>query len=172
MRLDVVSATASILLGASAMTDPLPADWSPKADGTLNHGPSGAVCPVKLADFARTTIESKGAPDLGICTYAGGNNSEGLIRVRQYVRGQGETPLAIQNDEALIEPKPDTPNVVIGFRVGPGPEKNGAPTRQAVLTTANNGLLIDCIGRQLASDSSEAGFEFAQQCIGLQPQKK
>ena len=61
---------------------------------------------------------------------------------------------------------------MIGIRVGPGPEQNGAPTRQTVLTTANNGLLIDCVGRQLASDSSNAAFEFAQQCMSLQPHNK
>lgn len=169
-----VTAVASLLLAAAAAshTMPLPPGWGPFGESGLVHGESGAKCPLELASFKRTGIDSRGAPDLGICSYSGDNGREGLVRVRQYVRGQGDTPLAIQNDEALIEPKPGTPDVVIGFRVGPGPEKNGVPTRQAVLTTANNGLLIDCIGRQIASDSSEVGFDFARECIGLQPQKK
>lgn len=172
MRTIVAITTATALITAAVANDPLPADWSAQPDGTLVHEPSGATCPLNVSGFPRTKIESKGAPDLGICPYTSENDREGLIRVRQYVRGAGETPLAIRNDEALIEPRPGTPNVVIAFRVGPGPEKSGAPTSQTVLTSASNGLLIDCVGRQLASDTSEAAFEFAQKCSSAQPRKK
>jgi len=139
----------------------LPPDWTQRDDGALVHGPSGARCPAELDGFKRIGLETKGAPDLGICKYAGEQDREGLIRVRQYVRDAGETPLAIQNDRMLIEPPPGSPQVVAGQRVGPGPEKNGAPTQQFVITLARKGLLVDCISRQLKTDDGKVDFVIA-----------
>jgi len=157
-----------VLYATAALADALPPGWSAQPDGALAHGSSGATCPLALSGFNRMTIESKGAPDLGICTYAGDNGREGLIRVRQYVRGAGETPLAIQNDQMLMEPPSGGRQIASAIRSGPGPEKNGSKTQQFVLTIARNGLLIDCIGRWLQSDDSEIGSDFALACLQQQ----
>ena len=95
MRIALTIAATSTLLAAAAMSDPLPADWSALTDGTLLHAPSAAKCPLRVASLQRAAIESKGASDLGICFYNDESGREGLIRVRQYVRGAGETQLAI-----------------------------------------------------------------------------
>ncbi len=149
---------------ATGAADTIPSDWAVRDDSTLVHAPSGALCPLEIASFKRVGIESKGPPDLGICTYAGEQDLGGLIRVRQYVRGAGETPLAAQNDQMLIEPPAGSPKIVMGLRAGPGPDKNGAPTQQSVITVARKGLLIDCIGRQLQRDRSNGAFDFALAC--------
>lgn len=164
----LVLATASMVGTAIAHADDLPSGWSARADATLLHQQSGATCPLELAGLKRVRIASNGAPDLGICTYAGEPDLEGLIRVRQYVRGAGETPMAIQNDQMIMEPPPGSPKIVSGIRMGPGPTRNGAATQQVVLTITLNGLLIDCIGRQLQSDDSKRGFEFASACTKRQ----
>ena len=158
----------STLTFATAAANTLPSDWSAREDGMLIHALSGALCPPEIAGFKRTGVESKGSPDLGICAYAGEQEREGLIRVRQYVRGDGETPLAIENDRMLIEPPPGTPKIVAGQRVGPGPAKNGVPTQQIVITMARTGLLIDCIGRQLKSDHGNGTMDFTLACMKLQ----
>lgn len=173
MRCPLVSAialaTATVMGATAALGDDLPPGWSARPDATLVHEQSGSSCPLELNGFKRTHIESKGAPDLGVCTYAGEQDREGLIRVRQYVRGAGETPLAAQNDQMLIEPPPGSPMIVAGQRIGPGPDRNGVPTQQFVLTIARNGLLIDCVGRQPKSDDGMVAFDFALACKGQQP---
>lgn len=162
--------TATMMGTTTALADDLPEGWSARADATLVHAQSGATCPLEIKGFKRVRIESKGAPDLGVCTYAGDQDREGLVRVRQYVRGAGETPLAAQNDRMLMEPPPGSNKVVAGQRVGPGPDRNGAPTQQFVLTVARNGLLIDCLGRQLRSESGMAAFDFAMACVDQLPE--
>lgn len=151
--------------------DILPQGWRTE-DNTLVHEQSGARCPAEIDGLVRKGITSGGTPDLGVCAYAGENDREGLIRVRQYVRGQGETPLAIQNDETLMEPQSGSRIPTMSMRSGPGPEKNGIASRQMVLTIARNGILIDCIGRQLASSQGDTSFEFAIKCKQAQPEKK
>lgn len=158
-----VSASATIAWAAE-----LPLGWTAREADLVIHEQSGARCPLELGGIRRTMIESKGEPDLGICYYADDKDHEGLLRVRQYVRGAGETPLAIQNDRVLMEPEGNERNVVSGVRGGPGPATNGTPTRQFVLTFKRNGLLIDCIGRQLASDQSKFDGDFAIACSGAQ----
>jgi hypothetical protein len=158
-------AVASMLGAMAARADDLPAGWSARADATLVHEQSGTTCPPELAGFKRVQIDSKGAPDLGVCTYAGNPDLEGLIRVRQYVRGAGETPLAIQNDQTLMEPPPGSPQIVSAIRSGPGPEGNGAATQQFVITKKRNGLLVDCIGRQPRSDTGKGASDFALACL-------
>lgn len=163
---------ASVLIASTAalaLAYALPEGWSQRDDGAFVHQASTAICPTELGGLKRTQLASNGPPDLGVCTYTGDADRIGLIRVRQYVRGAGETPLAVQNDQVLIEPKPGQPDVVAGYRAGPGPETNGKPTRQFVLTfTRANKLLIDCIGRQLASDTTDTSPDFARACMKLQ----
>ncbi|MDZ4867732.1 MAG: hypothetical protein SGI91_10445 [Alphaproteobacteria bacterium] len=89
--------------------------------------------------------------------------------MRQYVPGLGDTPLAVQNDKMLMEPQSGR-KIVAGQRVGPGPDKNGAPTQQFVLTIARKGLLVDCITRQLKSDQGKDAMDFAFACSELQPE--
>jgi hypothetical protein len=153
--------TASATIASAAE---LPPGWAAREADLVVHEQSGAKCPLELSGIKRTAIEAKGAPDLGICYYADDKDHEGLLRVRQYVRGAGETPLAIKNDRVLMEPEGNERNAVSGVRSGPGPAKNGAPTRQFVLTFKRNGLLIDCIGRQLGSDQGGFDGDFAIAC--------
>jgi hypothetical protein len=162
-------APAGIALLAShalALANDLPPGWTARDSTLVVHDQSGAKCPSEIGAAKRTKIESKGAPDLGICYYAGDFDREGLVRVRQYVRGAGETPLAIQNDRMLMEPPPGTPEIVSAQRVGPGPDKGGAPTQQSVITMKKGGLLVDCVSRKLAGD--EGKFDFALACSSLQ----
>jgi hypothetical protein len=169
LRLGAFVAIATLALAAAAVAGTLPAGWSAREDGAVVHGPSGAVCPTEIAGFKRVGLDSKGAPDLGLCAYTGAQDREGLIRVRQYVPGVGESSLAIQNDKMLMEPQPGR-QIVAGQRVGPGPAKNGAPTQQFVLTIARKGLLVDCISRQLKSDEGKGAMDFALACMELQPE--
>jgi hypothetical protein len=151
---------------AFALANDLPPGWTARDTTLIVHDQSGAKCPAEIAAAKLTKIESKGAPDLGICYYAGDNDREGLVRVRQYVRGIGETPLAIQNDRMLMVPPPGAPDIVSTQRVGPGPERRGAPTQQSVITMKKGGLLVDCVSRQLAGDQGK--FDFALACSNLQ----
>ena len=143
----------------------LPPGWSTKEDGAFVHAQSGATCPLTLGGLSRKDLRSAGEPDLGICFYADDKAHEGEVRVRQYVRGRGETPLAIRNDQMLMEPSPGSPKIVIGLRSGPGPERNGVRTSQSVLTKARGGLLIDCVEIQPADDQTK--LDFASACMRI-----
>lgn len=167
LRRGALVVLATLAFAAAASGDTLPPDWSALEDGMLVHGPSGALCPGEIAGLKRTGVTSMGPPDLGICAYAGAQEREGLIRVRQYVPGAGETPLAAQNDKMLMEPSSGR-KIVAGQRVGPGPDKNGAPTQQFVITVARKGLLIDCVSRQLKSDQGDDAMNFALDCMKQQ----
>jgi hypothetical protein len=168
MRADLALAALSMLCATAALADALPAGWTSREDGAFVHQASGAACPAELGGLERTALEAKGAPDLGVCSYAGEQDREGQIRAREYVPGAGETPLAIQNDKTLMEPPSGDRKPMSAIRVGPGPDRNGAPTQQNVITLTRNGLLIDCIGRQPQSDTSKVAFDFALACLKQQ----
>jgi hypothetical protein len=172
MRNTITALTLLTLSAPVLAADALPTGWTQREDGAYVHTASAAICPAELGGLKRAGLEAKAAPDLGICTYTSEQDREGLIRVRQYVRGQGETSLAIQNDIMLIEPPPGSPNVVAGQRVGPGPEKNGAPTQQFVITVAHNGILIDCVSRRLKSDQGDIATDFALACMKVQGKER
>ena len=168
MRIEVAIAVGSMVCATTvAFADVLPPGWAAREDGALVHQASGATCPAELGGLKRTQLDAKGAPDLGICGYSGDGDHEGLIRVREYVPGAGETPLAIQNDKMLMEPPLGSRNVS-GIRAGPGPDKNGVPTQQFVVTVTHNKLLIDCIGRQSRTDESKFASDFAIACMTQQ----
>jgi hypothetical protein len=107
------------------------------------------TCPVEGAGYAFQRIDGPSEPNfLGVCRYDNGKGITGLIRIRRYVEGVGETSLAIQNDYGLMHPDLSQGTIVVAFRGGPGPMENGVQTYQFVLTSVRNGFMIDCIARQ------------------------
>jgi hypothetical protein len=118
----------------------------------------------------RTRLEPPADPILGVCVYGDDNDVQGLIRIRRYVPGAGETPLAIQNDAKLMVPSQRDPNVVAAFRGGPGPERNGKPTFQVVITFVVGEHLVDCILRRRSEDAEgKSHDQFNHRCMTAQP---
>jgi hypothetical protein len=146
-------AVALLWLGAlqgcsSSATQTEASEWDKAGDGSYTHKPSGAICAASVEGFALQGLQMPATEgSLGTCEYQDGTGRRGEIRVRRYLPGVGETPLAIQNDKTLMEgAAAGDPNQqpVGAFRVGPGPEIEGAPSQRDVVTVKRNGLLIDC----------------------------
>jgi hypothetical protein len=167
----VTSLLCAALLGcASPPTQPSTSDWIRASDGSYTHRPSGALCAVEIEGFALKGVripETQGS--LGTCDYADGAGRVGEIRVRRYMPGVGETPLAIQGDETLMKGTVSgdpSQELVSTSRVGPGPEIDGAPTQRNVITVKRNGLLIDCAAWEKQTQFAEGSLilEFAINC--------
>ena len=168
-------AVAFAVAAWSARADDVPAGWSRAADGTYTHVESGVVCPVDVKGYSLRQVEGPSDPGfLGICSYQNADGVAGLIRIRRYIEGVGETPLAIQNDYGLMHPDVQTGNgigkMVDAFRGGPGPVVDGVQTRQMVTTTVVRGLLVDCIDRQ--AKEGMPPHDFSDACWSLNSPRK
>jgi hypothetical protein len=166
MRLRVLLAMLMIPLATHA--DDLaatPAGWTKSADGSYAHSDSGIVCSAKVNAYTLQRVDGPADPNiLGTCVYSGGDKRIGLIRIRKFVDGVGETPLAIQNDRGLMglvpmSGGPPGAKPVEAFRSGPGPIVDGTQLGQFVITSVHKGLLSDCIS-QTTPDQAERDFGF------------
>ena len=134
---------------------------------------SGLSCPTTIETYTFQSVDGARRPNiLGVCKYTDADGRIGEIRLRRYVSGIGETPLAIRNDEALMggAPTGGPPGAkMMGtFRVGPGPRINRQATRQEVQTVVRRGLLVDCVEIQTDAQAAQntTGM-FTSVCSGL-----
>lgn len=166
MTIAMLGCIASTVSAAPALADDtVPVGWSRSADGTYTHDASGVHCPPQIAGYSLKSIEGASDPNFdGICTYEKAQGEIGLLRVRHYVEGVGETPLAIRNDYGLMHPDQSPQKVVSAFRGGPGPVVDGVETTQFVLTSVSNGYLLDCIARHKTKEMPP--IDFPQACSG------
>jgi hypothetical protein len=170
--------TAAFVVAASSapsLAGDVPAGWIHGADGSFAQSESGVVCAATTDTFQFVRLDGAAGPNvLGTCVYSGGDVRVGEIRVRKFVDGVGETPLAIQNDRGLMgvtpmEGLPPGARPVGAQRMGPGPEIDGNPTMQSVLTSVHGGLFVDCIV-QVKRDKAEMDYGFAnfeKACMAL-----
>jgi hypothetical protein len=169
MSMRIFAAVTILLFGfasGAAMADGVPAGWIKAPDGTYTHTASAMHCPSEIAGFVFQALSVPADPNFeGVCTYTKGDES-GLLRVRRYVEGAGETPLAIKNDYGLMHPaQANGGQIVAAYRGGPGPVLDGVQTHQFVLTFATKGYLVDCIARHAAQ--SMPPMDFADACMKL-----
>ena len=173
----LLALTLGLSLPALAADPPAAPDgWSRADDGTYTHDKSGVVCPPAMGAY--TFVRLDGPTDsgiLGVCVYSGGPVRVGKIRVRTFIDGVGETPMAIQNDRGLmglvpIQGMPAGGKPVGAFRGGPGPIIDGTETAQLVMTDVKNGLMVDCIS-QTGRDQAERDFGFNNFLKGCMPSK-
>lgn len=166
---------AALLFATTAFAQTLPDGWTSNSDGGYAHHDSGVTCAKTIGTYALTRLDGAAPPGtLGVCVYSGGDVRVGEIRVRKFVDGQGDTPLAIQNDRGLmglvpIQGLPPGARPLGAERMGPGPTIDGSSTVQSVLTSAHNGLLVDYIS-QTKQDKAEMqyGFEnFLKACMAF-----
>lgn len=158
------------LLGcASPPAQPSSSDWISAGDGGYTHKPSGARCAASVEGFALKKLTMPATQgSLGTCEYEDEAGRLGEIRVRRYLPGVGETPLAIQNDKTLMEEATSETGqtTTSTIRVGPGPEIDGAPSQRDVITVKRNGMLIDCAAWEKKSQFTDGSpiVEFAIAC--------
>jgi hypothetical protein len=158
---------------AAAPGNSPPNGWSAGADGTYTQVESGVRCPKTVGTYTFVRLDGPSDPNiLGVCNYTGGEVRVGEIRVRKFIDGVGETPLAIQNDRGLMGAAPlaNAPpgaKPVMVYRVGPGPTVNGNATSQVVLTFVNGGLLVDCISltKRDGSENMYGMTNFSTPCL-------
>jgi hypothetical protein len=135
-----IAVAALLMLAIPAWADEaLPLGWTQREDGAYVHAQTTTVCPRELADHTRTSLRVGTPPIIAECTYAKGADMIGIIRIRNYVPGQGETELAIENDRKLMEPGTTT---VSAGRMPPVRPSEGK--QRFITTVARGGLLIDC----------------------------
>lgn len=173
MRAVPLAAALFAASAAPAASDPPapPEGWT-LSDATYTHTESGVTCPKTMGTYAFVRLDGPAEPNvLGVCIYSGGPVRVGQVRVRKYIDGAGETPLAIQNDRNLMSDHPsglpEGAKLMGAQRMGPGPRIDGNDTTQTVLTSVHKGLLVDCIS-QTRRDGAEAnaGFEgFLSKCM-------
>jgi len=128
----------------------LPAGWVLNADGSYLHSQSGLICTKTVGSYNFVRLDGASDPNiLGVCVYSGGDVRVGEIRIRKFVDGVGDTPLAIQSDRVLMgKAAGDAPpgyTAKFAERMGPGPEMDGQRTSQSVITFLRGGFLVDCI---------------------------
>ena len=159
-RAALLAVTLLFAFGAASADDAAPAGWTRGADGTYTHTDSGMRCPTAAVGYAFRKIDGASEPNfLGVCTYDDGSGVTGLIRVRRYVEGVGETPMAIQNDYGLMHPDLGGGKKLMGaVRGGPGPVVDGVLTYQFVMTTVLRGFMVDCIARQTKQGMPPSDF--------------
>ncbi len=152
------------IAGASARAaETAPRGWITTPDGPM-HVRSGVVCPSSFADhpFQKVTLDGDAAM-LGRCHYHR-NGMEAWLRIREYHRGSGESRMAVDIDNTLMNPKPDESWIASGYRFTPGTTSDGRSYVDLVVTTRVNDLLVDCIARRFSGD--EGGAEFVALCSG------
>ena len=167
----IVAAVAGLSFGVGAENTvapsqaPVPEGWTLSSDGSYSNPQSGIYCPKAMGSYALARLDGPAEPNrIGTCVYSAGEIRIGEIRVRKFVDGVGETPLAISNDRALMGGGggPNVPpggKLAAAYRVGPGPEINGTQTQQIVITSVHGGLLVDCIA-QMKPDKAERDYSF------------
>lgn len=154
--------------GASAMAaETAPRGWITTPDGP-KHVRSGVTCPENFADhpFQKVTLDGDAAM-LGRCHYPA-NGMDAWLRIREYHRGSGESQMAVDIDNTLMNPKPEEDWIASGYRFTPGTASDGRSYIDLVVTTRVNDLLVDCIARRYSGE--QGGEEFVAFCSGsLQP---
>ena len=112
MKGQVIAAAMLFGLAGSAIAQvppaaALPDGWTQTNDGSFSQVQSGVVCAKTLGAYNFVRLDAgASANELGTCIYSGGDVRVGKIRVRRFVDGVGETPLAIQNDRVLMGVEP------------------------------------------------------------------
>lgn len=169
-RILVPASVGALALFASlALAETAPPGWVTTDDGP-KHEITGIVCPEELGGFEFATVAVDGnAAMLGRCHYPNGSETEAWLRIREYVKGQGESGMAIQNDETLMHPKPGEDAPVASWRVTPGSAEDGRTYSDMVFTSRVGDLLVDCIGRTYGGRevASETSQEFILACSKL-----
>jgi hypothetical protein len=161
-----ISAVTMLALGASALAaDALPSGWTQREDGAYVHQQTGTVCGVEIAGLKRTSLEQGTASIVATCSYRGDDRHRGTIRIRNYTPGEGETPMAIQNDRTLMEPPASPDRVpVSAIRMPPVPDEEGTQMQRLVITVTRAGLLIDCDGTYPSSEGKNFKSLFSDAC--------
>jgi hypothetical protein len=175
-----IAVTLLLLTGLQACTSPAPqtepfaSDWTKAGDGSYSHKPSGALCAASVGGFTLKGLQLLAVEGrLGTCEYADSSGRRGEIRVRRYLPGVGETPLAIENDKTLMEggtvPGQPDQKPTSTIRIGPGPAIDGEPSQREVITVKRNGLLIDCAAWEKVSQFTNNSpiVEFAISCLHM-----
>ena len=169
-------ATVFAFTSSLAADGPGPAGWKKSAYGIYSHTESGVTCPPRIGVYTLGQVDGPANPNfLGTCHYSDAEDRRGLIHVRRYMRGVGDTPVAIGNDQMLMEgtqnkDAPQGAKTAGTYRGGPGPNIGGEPTRILVQTTVKNGLLVDCVEWQKNSTPSLVRIgvaPFSQHCSEL-----
>lgn len=174
-----LAAPSLVACATTAFCDDIPRGWSHSQDGSYTHAESGVVCPTSFEGFAFLALaKSRDANSVGDCEYGDSQGRIAEIRIRKYVRGVGDTPLAIQNDESLMEPSatsglPPGAKLMGAYRLGPGPEINGESTLRDVATITRRNLLIDCMAweRKSLFVLHDAIQKFPIICVHMAPDK-
>lgn len=172
MKRTIITASmiATVMLSSHALAETAPRGWVTTGDGP-KHEVTGLVCPKELGGFEYATVAVDGdAAMLGRCHYPGnGPESEAWLRVREYHKGSGESGMAVQIDETLMNPKPGEDAPAAGWRVTPGTASDGRNYSDMVITSRVGDLLVDCIGRSYDSGgkTDEAVMAFVTECSDL-----
>lgn len=174
-RILVPASVGALALFASlALAETAPPGWVTTDDGP-KHEITGIVCPEELGGFEFATVAVDGnAAMLGRCHYPKSPETEAWLRIREYVKGQGESGMAIQNDETLMHPKPGEDAPISTFRVTPGETGDGRRYSDFVITARVGDLLVDCIGRTYVSNeaASQSSQDFVLACSKLVDEAK
>lgn len=164
--INIVLAGLLVAVSAAAAAQ-LPPGWVQKADGELSHKESGAICPAKLGDYGLKGLQAGADKNtLGICAYEDPKGPTGQIRVRRYVKGVGDTPMAISNDKGLMEPSGEH-EMIAAFRVTPMEAPDGQMLMAHVITITVNKLLIDCIAIRPADENVDLSKPIHDQCMKI-----
>ena len=133
--------------GSAAAEEMAKAGWKMDGGAAL-HDASTTRCPGELPGFSALIFTGPSEPNIvGTCTYkdsAGGGDAG--MQVRKYVRDVGESRDAINNDRALMEPRPGADVPFMMVRLAPITTRDGKSGGRMVITKTRGGLLIDCFG--------------------------
>ncbi len=167
---------ATIALAFTALVaraETAPRGWVTTPDGP-SHEITGITCPAEIGTFRFTGVTVDGdAAMLGRCHYPG-DGIESWLRIREYHKGSGESGMAIQNDETLMNPKPGEDMPVATFRFTPGTAEDGRTYSDMVITSRVGDLLVDCVGRTYGGDeaASQLSKDFVLACSQLVDEAK
>ncbi len=145
----------------SAPAASMPEGWSRDGDRTV-HEASATRCLNEIAGFRTMRLSGPVEPNIvGTCRYedASGAGDAGM-QVRRYMRNVGESPEAIANDRALMEPGEGHGTPMMMVRFAPVTTRNGQMGGVVIITKARNGFLIDCFGegRSIEDASKKIGL--------------
>lgn len=176
MKRTIITASviATVMLSPHSLAETAPPGWVTTEDGP-KHENTGIVCPEELGGFEFATVAVDGnAAMLGRCHYPKSPETEAWLRIREYVKGQGESGMAIQGDETLMNPVPGEDAPISTFRVTPGETGDGRRYSDFVITARVGDLLVDCIGRTYVSNeaASQSSQDFVLACSKLVDEAK
>ena len=145
----------------SGSASAMPEGWSLDGDRTV-HEASATRCMNEIAGFRAMRLSGPVGPNIvGTCRYddASGAGDAGM-QVRRYLRDVGESPEAIANDRALMEPGEGHGTPMMMVRFAPVTTRNGQMGGVVIITKARNGFLIDCFGegRSIEDASRKIGL--------------